>query len=196
MRWWRAPATSGATSPARQNEVPAVGPDVRRFRLHPAIWATASTHFVCDAYGNMYAPLLPLLIPRLGLSLQTIGVLAMTYQLASSVSQLGFGTIADRWRPRVLLMGGPVLSVLVLSGIGSATTVPMLAALLFIGGLGSTNMVRLSVKGDRVVGEERLLQDLQPQRERLRDVRQGPDGALYLLTDNSKGRLLKLVPKG
>ena len=38
---------------------------VRRFRLHPAIWATASTHFVIDAYGNMYAPLLPLLIPGL-----------------------------------------------------------------------------------------------------------------------------------
>ena len=85
----------------------------------------------------MYAPLLPLLIPRLDLSLQTIGVLAMCYQLASSVSQLGFGTLADRWRPRVLLMGGPVLSVLVLSAIGSATTVPMLGALLFIGGLGS-----------------------------------------------------------
>jgi FSR family fosmidomycin resistance protein-like MFS transporter len=92
---------------------------------------------VADAYGNMYAPLLPLLIPRLGLSLQTIGVLAMCYQLASSVSQLGFGTLADRWRPRVLLMGGPVLSVLVLSAVGSATTVPMLAALLFVGGLGS-----------------------------------------------------------
>lgn len=66
---------------------------------------------------------------------------------------------------------------------------------LFIGGLGSLNLVRLSVKGDRVVGEERLLQDLQPSRERLRDVRQGPDGAIYLLTDNAKGRILKLVPK-
>jgi glucose/arabinose dehydrogenase len=66
---------------------------------------------------------------------------------------------------------------------------------LFIGGLGSTNLVRLSVKGDRIVGEERLLQDLQPQRERLRDVRQGPDGALYILTDNAKGKIVKLVPK-
>jgi glucose/arabinose dehydrogenase len=66
---------------------------------------------------------------------------------------------------------------------------------LFIGGLGSTNLVRLSVKGDKVVGEERLLQDLQPARERLRDVRQGTDGAIYLLTDNAKGRILKLVPK-
>ncbi|HLG59792.1 MAG TPA: PQQ-dependent sugar dehydrogenase [Vicinamibacterales bacterium] len=66
---------------------------------------------------------------------------------------------------------------------------------LFIGGLGSTNLVRLTVKGDKVVGEERLLQDLQPQRERIRDLRQGPDGAIYLLTDNAKGRILKLVPK-
>ncbi len=66
---------------------------------------------------------------------------------------------------------------------------------LFIGGLGSTNLVRLTVKGDRVVDEERLLTDLQPNRERIRDVRQGPDGALYLLTDNAQGRVLKLVPK-
>lgn len=110
---------------------------MRRFRLHPAIWATASTHFVTDAYANMYAPLLPLLIPRLGLSLQTIGVLAMCYQLASSVSQLGFGTLADRWRPRVLLMAGPIVSVVTLSTVGSATDVTILAVLLFVGGLGS-----------------------------------------------------------
>ena len=58
---------------------------------------------------------------------------------------------------------------------------------LFIGGLGSTNLVRLSVKGDQVVGEERLLQDLQPSRERFRDVRQGPDGAIYSLTDSAEG---------
>ena len=66
---------------------------------------------------------------------------------------------------------------------------------LFIGGMGSTNLVRLSLKGDEVTGEERLLQDLQPSRERIRDVRQGPDGALYLLTDSAKGRILKIVPK-
>jgi FSR family fosmidomycin resistance protein-like MFS transporter len=109
---------------------------LRRFGLHPSIWATASTHFVVDAYGNMFAPLLPILIPQLGLSLRTVGVLAMCYQLASSVSQLGFGALADRWRPRVLLMGGPLLSVVVLSALGSAASVPMLAALLLVGGLG------------------------------------------------------------
>ena len=65
---------------------------------------------------------------------------------------------------------------------------------LFIGGMVSTNLVRLTIQGEKVVDEERLLTDLQP-RERIRDVRQGPDGALYLLTDNAKGRILKLVPK-
>jgi glucose/arabinose dehydrogenase len=66
---------------------------------------------------------------------------------------------------------------------------------LFIGGMASTNLVRLTVKGDHVVDEERLLTDLQPARERIRDVRQGPDGALYMVTDNKAGRVLKLVPK-
>ena len=64
---------------------------------------------------------------------------------------------------------------------------------LFIGGLASQNLVRLKMNGEHVVGEERLLTDMQP-RERIRDVRQGPDGALYLLTDNQAGRILKLVP--
>jgi glucose/arabinose dehydrogenase len=40
-----------------------------------------------------------------------------------------------------------------------------------------------------VVGEERLLADL---KERIRDVRQGPDGWLYLLTDSGNGRILRL----
>lgn len=65
---------------------------------------------------------------------------------------------------------------------------------LFIGGLGSKHLVRLALLGDKVVGEERLLTDLQPT-ERIRDVRQGPDGAVYVVTDNAKGRVLKLVPK-
>lgn len=65
---------------------------------------------------------------------------------------------------------------------------------LFIGGMASTSLVRLTIDGEKVVDEERLLTDLQPTRERIRDVRQGPDGAIYLLTDNKAGRMLKLVP--
>ncbi len=66
---------------------------------------------------------------------------------------------------------------------------------LFVGGHATNDLVRLEVQGDKVVGEERLLKDLQPKPERVRDVRQGPDGAIYLLTDSATARLLKLVPK-
>jgi len=68
---------------------------------------------------------------------------------------------------------------------------------LFIGGLTQkdpTNLTRLVLKGDRVVAEERLLTEIVP-RERLRDVRQGPDGAIYVVTDGPKGRIFKIVPK-
>ncbi len=63
---------------------------------------------------------------------------------------------------------------------------------LFVGGLGSTALVRLALNGDKVVGEERLLRD---EKERIRDVIVGPDGAIYLATDNAKGRVLRVSPK-
>jgi aldose sugar dehydrogenase len=63
---------------------------------------------------------------------------------------------------------------------------------LFIGGLASENLVRLTIDGERVTGEERLVKEVG---ERIRDVVQGPDGALYLLTDAGRGRVLKIVPK-
>ena len=109
---------------------------MRRLALHPAILAAASTHFIVDAYGNLYAPLLPVLIPRLGLSLTMAGTLAMLFQMATSVSQLGFGALADRGNARLLLIGGPILTVLVLSGVASASSTLMLGTLLVIGGLG------------------------------------------------------------
>lgn len=62
---------------------------------------------------------------------------------------------------------------------------------LFVGSLKFQFLNRVELSGTRVVGEERLLGD---QRERIRDVRQGPDGYLYVLTDNARGRLLRLAP--
>jgi glucose/arabinose dehydrogenase len=50
---------------------------------------------------------------------------------------------------------------------------------------------RLLLDGDKVLKEERLLQGLH---ERIRDLRQGPDGALYMLTDNKAGRILRATP--
>jgi len=62
---------------------------------------------------------------------------------------------------------------------------------LFNGALKFQLLSRLEMKNGKPVKEERMLQELG---ERIRDVRQGPDGALYLTTDNSAGRILRLVP--
>jgi glucose/arabinose dehydrogenase len=62
---------------------------------------------------------------------------------------------------------------------------------LFVGALSGQMLVRLTLDGEKVTGEERLLRELG---ERIRDVRSGPDGALYLVTDNSAGRVLKVTP--
>jgi FSR family fosmidomycin resistance protein-like MFS transporter len=105
-------------------------------RLHPVVVLLASTHFLVDGYGNIYAPLLPLLIPTLHLSLASAGVLQMCLQMSGSVSQLAFGRVADRWHPRTLLVVGPVASVAILSLIGLPTRAWMLGAILIVGGLG------------------------------------------------------------
>lgn len=60
---------------------------------------------------------------------------------------------------------------------------------LFVGALRGQMLVRLELAGNRVVKEHRLLQSMG---ERIRDVRQGPDGWLYLLTDSAEGRLIRL----
>ena len=62
---------------------------------------------------------------------------------------------------------------------------------LFSGALRGQLLSRLEIKNGKPVKEERLLQDLG---ERIRDVRQGPDGALYLLTDAEAGRILRVSP--
>jgi FSR family fosmidomycin resistance protein-like MFS transporter len=95
-----------------------------------------STHFVVDGFSNIYSPLLPLLIPHLTLSLAAAGALQMCFQLANSVAQLAFGQIADRWRPRALVIAGPLVSVSILSLVGLASSPMMLGIILVLGGLG------------------------------------------------------------
>ena len=60
---------------------------------------------------------------------------------------------------------------------------------LFVGSLKDRMLVRLNLENEQVVGEERFLHDVLG---RIRDVRQGPDGYLYLLTDEKEGKLVRL----
>jgi aldose sugar dehydrogenase len=62
---------------------------------------------------------------------------------------------------------------------------------LFVASLKFRYLARLQVEGRRIVGEEKLLTELG---RRLRDVREGPDGLLYLLTDERNGQLLRVLP--
>lgn len=71
----------------------------------------------------------------------------------------------------------------------SAERFPAWQHSLFVGALAGQALIRLQLQGDQVVYEERLLQD---RGWRIRDVRQGPDGFLYLLTDAPDGKLVRL----
>src|SRR5918912_3822917 len=104
------------------------------WKIHPTVLLRASAHMVVDGYGNIYAPLLPLLIPKLGLTLTAAGTLTMLYQIAASVAQVGFGHLADRWRPRVLVMAGPFVAVTIFALIGVASNVWTLGAGLVLRG--------------------------------------------------------------
>jgi glucose/arabinose dehydrogenase len=63
---------------------------------------------------------------------------------------------------------------------------------LFVGGMKDMLLVRLTIRNDRVTGEEHLLTD---RKQRVRDVRQGPDGALYIVTDQANGELWRISPR-
>jgi glucose/arabinose dehydrogenase len=62
---------------------------------------------------------------------------------------------------------------------------------ILVGALAGKLVSRLETNGNRVTGEERMLEQLG---ERIRDVRQGPDGLVYLLTDSRNGRILRMKP--
>ena len=78
-----------------------------------------------------------------------------------------------------------------LSGMAFATAKSAWQGNLFQGSLAERNLIRLELDGEKAGKEERLLGDMA---QRIRDVREGPDGAIYVLTDETDGKLLKLTP--
>ncbi len=63
---------------------------------------------------------------------------------------------------------------------------------LFVGDMKSGRLTRLTLTGNRVTGEQVMLED---RNQRVRDVRQGPDGALFVVTDESDGELWRITPR-
>lgn len=109
------------------------------------------------------------------------------------VTRLPFGKGTERadvvppvhvWVPTSVAPSGMVFH--------SGGAFPQWTGQLFIGALRGQMLIRLELDGERVVAEHRMLEDL---RMRVRDVREGPDGKLYLL-DETNGRILRLEPAG
>jgi aldose sugar dehydrogenase len=94
----------------------------------------------------------------------------------------GFSDAIYQWTPVIAPSG-----MIIHSGKGF----PEWEGDLFVGGLASTALVRLELEGEKVTAEERLLKDLGL---RIRDVVEGPDGAIFIITDEGNGEILKLAP--
>ena len=71
----------------------------------------------------------------------------------------------------------------------SGKQIPEWKGNLFVAALAGRHLVRLVIKANQVTGEERLLLD---QQQRIRDVVEGPDGALLVVTDADNGRSIKI----
>ena len=127
-------------------------------------------------------------IPRAG---KDYGWPTITYGEDYSGQPIGEGITARAGMEQPVYYWDPVIAP---SGMAfyDAALFPAWKGSLFIGGLSSRKLVRLTLDGGRVVGEEWLLRDL---KARIRDVRVGPDGAVYVATDDGEGKILRLVPK-
>jgi glucose/arabinose dehydrogenase len=115
----------------------------------------------------------------------------ITYGEEYSGAPIGQGATAQAGMEQPVYYWDPVIAP---SGMAfyDGALFPAWRGSLFIGALAGEHVARLTLDGERVVGEERLLEG----RARFRDVRVGPDGALYLLTDETAGELLRLAPPG
>ncbi|OJY71298.1 MAG: glucose dehydrogenase [Sphingobium sp. 66-54] len=178
--------------------VPKDNPFVRKKGVRPEIWSYGHRNVQAAAIHPATGELWEiehgtrggdeLNIPRKG---KDYGWSTIAYGIEYNGGTITGGITAQKGMEQPLYYWDPVIGP---SGMTfyTGSRFPEWKGSLFVGGMRGTALVRLVLDGERVVGEERLLTD---QRERIRDVVQGPDGALYMLTDDPKGRLFKIVPR-
>lgn len=96
----------------------------------------SSAHFVLDSYSSFLFPLLPMLATKLSLKPAQIGLLTPTLMISSSLLQPVYGMISDRYLKRSMAVFGPLIAAVFLSCIGLANSLPMLLAIVILGGMG------------------------------------------------------------
>jgi MFS transporter, FSR family, fosmidomycin resistance protein len=110
------------------------------------IFALTLIHFTGDFYNSFINPLLPVFVEKFSLSLAQVGWIAGMMQMLAFVVQPGVGYFADRYRSRVFILGGPLLSIVFISLVGSAHSFWDLLFFIAIGSIGSS-MFHPSVAG-------------------------------------------------
>ncbi|MGC4028048.1 MAG: PQQ-dependent sugar dehydrogenase [Steroidobacteraceae bacterium] len=179
--------------------VPADNPFVGRSDARPEIWSYGHRNVQSSAIDSRTGKLWTvehgplggdeLNQPQPG---RNYGWPVISYGINYSGEIIGEGITAKAGMEQPVYYWDPVIAP---SGmvVYRGTLFPQWDGSIFVGGLAGMKLVRLQMDGDRVVGEEWLLQQ---RNMRVRDVRQGPDGALYVLADGPQSTLLRLRPAG
>jgi glucose/arabinose dehydrogenase len=174
--------------------VPEDNPFVGRSDAKPEIWSYGHRNIqaaALDAEGKLWTIEHgprggdELNQPQAGLN---YGWPVITYGIEYAGPKIGEGITAKEGMEQPVYYWDPVIApsgMIVYDG----SMFPEWQGNIFVGGLTSTKLVRLQMQDGKVVGEEWLLQD---RGGRIRDVRQGPDGAIYIVTEAPDGELLKL----
>lgn len=103
-----------------------------------AIFALTMLHFTADFYISFITPLYPVFIDKLSLSLAQIGFIAGTMRVMAFVVQPGVGYFADRYRSRVFIIGGPLLTIIFITLAGRAASFRELLFCVALGSIGSS----------------------------------------------------------
>ncbi len=177
--------------------VPADNPFVGRSDAKPEIWSYGHRNIqaaTLDASGTLWTIEHgprggdELNQPQAGLN---YGWPVITYGIEYSGPKIGEGLTAKEGMEQPVYYWDPVIApsgMIVYDG----SMFPEWQGNIFVGGLASMKLVRLQMQEGKVVGEEWLLSD---RGRRIRDVRQGPDGAIYVVTEAADGELLKISRK-
>lgn len=176
--------------------VPADNPFVGRAGARPEIWTSGHRNVQAAAFDSRGQLWVVEMGARGGDELNLIakgknyGWPLIAYGEEYSGQAIGDGATAAAGYEQPVYYWDPVIAPSGAQWV-SGDAFPAWRGNLLVGGLRGQALVRLVFDGNRVVGEEHLLTE---RGQRIRDVRQGPDGALYLVTDQRNGELWKLTP--
>jgi MFS transporter, FSR family, fosmidomycin resistance protein len=128
LRQWGHPSQDPAVTPRTHGLITAVS---------PILFLVAAAHFFNDIYMGFLTPLYPIVMEKFRLSLSMVGAVSMVAALASALSQPFFGTLFDRFGITASLYLAPLLTGLLVSCLGIASSYPLFLVLLFLGCMGS-----------------------------------------------------------